>query len=70
MLNLQILDKVVKGKSFTPSNLESIYYLFLEKGVAFNEFNRLPIPYIFSIINTHSYVKKEEERAYKKSNKK
>lgn len=69
--NLSGLDKFVSGKrKFKPSNLDSIHYLFFEKGLDFNSFNELPIPYIVNIINTHIYMKEQEERAYKKANKK
>ena len=47
-----------------------IYYLFWEKGIDYGRFKSLPIPYIFRILKAHNWVKKEEEKAYKKANKK
>lgn len=68
--DLGILDSVVKSKKFVPNNIDSIYYLFFDKGIGFTELSGFPIPYIITILNTHSYVKAEEERAYKKANRK
>lgn len=54
-----------KGKSSKPSDLEFIYYLFWERGIALNEFNELPIPYIISVVSSLSYSKEQEAKAYK-----
>ncbi len=64
------LDEITSGKSFKPSDSEMIQYLFWEKGIAYDRFKDLPIPYILKIIKTHGWVKKEEEKAHKKANKK
>ena len=56
-------------KSDRPTSMESILYLFWEKGISYNEFKNLPIPYIMGIIKTHNWVKREEERAIQKANK-
>lgn len=69
-LNLGILDKIVSKTKYVPDNLDTIYYLFFEKGIGFNEFNSTPIPYIVTVLNVHGYVKEQEEIAYKKANKK
>jgi len=53
-----------------PSNVDMIHYLFWEKGIDYNKFKDLPIPYIFKIVKTHNWVKREEEKAHKKANKK
>jgi len=53
-----------------PTTAESIYYLFWEKGIGYNQFKDLPLPYIFKIIKTHNWVKSEEEKAQKKANRK
>jgi len=58
------------AKSDSPSDFDSILYLFWEKGIGFNELMNLPIPYVMSIIKTHTYVRKEEEKAYKKARRK
>lgn len=71
MIGLDALDKLedhVRNKR--PNELQSILYLFWEKGISLNEFNELPIPYILTILNVHGYIKKEEEKAYKKANRK
>lgn len=57
-------------KSDKPTNMESVLYIFWEKGIDYNQFKKLPIPYILSILKTHNWVKSEEEKAYKKANKK
>lgn len=67
------LDKAL-GKSFNkdiilPSNLEMIYFTFFEKGISYNEFNELPIPYILGILRTKTYlIKLEEKEMKRKSN--
>ena len=70
MGSLDELDKLVTGNTAKPTDVEFIYYLFWEKGISWEEFNNLPLPYIFAIIKCHTYVKNEEEKAYKKANKK
>ena len=47
-----------------------LYYLFWEKGIDYTQLKKLPIPYIFSILKAHNWVKKEEEKAHKKAMKK
>lgn len=66
MFGTDILDTIVKNKK--PSNIDMIYYLFWDKGISYEEFRKLPIPYIIRILKTFSYVKEEEEKAYKKAN--
>ena len=68
MIDLSRLDKYVQ--KFKPDNFESVLYLFWEKGIDFNQFCDLPIPYIIAMLNTFDYVKKEEEKAHKKAMKK
>lgn len=55
-----------KGKSQKPSDLEFIYYLFWERGISLEEFDRLPIPYILSVVGVLSHVKEQEAKAYSK----
>jgi hypothetical protein len=69
MFGADVLDSIVKDKQNKPSNIDMIYYLFWKKGIDYNTFKELPIPYIFTIINTHNWVQKEEEKAHKKANK-
>lgn len=68
MLDLSGLDEFTTDKA--PSNMDFILYLFWEKGIDYNRFKGLPLPYILKIMKTHNWVKKEEEKAYKKANKK
>lgn len=67
-LDLSGLDRFTT--KYKPNNFESVMYMFWEKGVSYKEFCDLPIPYIIGILNTFDYVKKEEEKAYRKANKK
>lgn len=70
MVNLSVLDDIIPEDTSKPSNIEFIYYLFWEKGIDYKRFNELPIPYILSIIKSHNWVKKEEEKAYSKAKRK
>lgn len=51
---------------YVPSTIEFIHYLFWDKGISLIEFNKLPIPYIISVLKSFTYVKEEEAKAYKK----
>ena len=53
-----------------PSWLDSIYYLFFDKGITLVDLDRLPLPYILGILRTHSYIKDEEEKELKKARRK
>ena len=50
-----------------PTNLEAIYFLFFEQGIGFNEFKKLPLPYIMSMLKVNSYKIEQEIRAQKKN---
>jgi hypothetical protein len=65
----ETLDSLTSNKKFTPTNLQFIYYLFWERGMSKNELDTLPIPYIFEMVNTHLYVKEQEQKAHKRGNK-
>ena len=69
MMNLDSLNQF-KDRSNEPTNLEFIYYLFWEKGIDLNSINQLPLPYIFSVLKAHNFVKNEEIKAHKKANRK
>lgn len=56
------------NKINTPSDLELIHYMFFEKGISLLEFNKLPIPYILSIIRVNNYFRKQEEKELKRRN--
>lgn len=53
-----------------PSFMENVLYLFFSNGIGIKEFEESPIPYILSMMSTFSYIKKEEEKAYKKASRK
>ena len=66
LLDLDLDDYVVEDNT-TPSNIETIYYLFWEKGIDYNRFAELPIPYILKILKTHNWVKQKEQEAYEEA---
>ncbi len=68
MIGLDKLDSVVKSKK--PDPVSVILYLFWDKGISWKEFQELPVPYIMSVMKTHSYKIKEEEKELKKSQRK
>ncbi len=70
MDGLEELDSILKESSELPTNLDYIYFLFFEKGIDYFKFNKLPIPYILSILKTHEYKLDQEEKAYKKAQRK
>lgn len=70
MQGLDALDDILIKDTSKPDNIEMIYYLFWEKGIDYNRFKDLPLPYIFKILKAHNWVKSEEEKAYKKANRK
>ena len=57
-------------KTDIPNNMDMIYYIFWEKGIDYKKFIKLPKHYKLRILKSHNWVKKEEEKAYKKANKK
>ena len=69
LAGLDSLNELVE-KPQEPTDVEMIYYLFWEKGIGLKEFNNLPLPYIFSILRTFSYVKEQEEKEMKKAQRK
>lgn len=54
-------------KTKKPSNTAFIRYLFFTMGIAEEDFNKCSIPYIMEIMETHNFVKKEEEKANKRA---
>ena len=67
---LEGLAQLPTHKAHQPSNAAFIRYLFFTMGIGEKEFNECSIPYIMEIMDTHSYVKKEEEKAHKKASRK
>lgn len=64
------LDDLVTGNPDDPSNIDTIYYLFWEKGIDYNRFKDLPLPYIFKILKVHSWIKEKERQEYEKAKRK
>jgi len=56
--------------STKPDYVEMVHYLFWRRGIDYNTFIDLPLPYIFSIIMTQKYVNDEEKKSLKKQGKK
>ncbi len=69
MFGTGILDSVATSKKLKPADIEFIHFLFFEHGITLKEFNELPIPYIFSILNTYRHNQEAERKAYEKSSK-
>ena len=66
-----LLGQIIPKKdSESPTNFNFILYFFLEKGIGFDEFMNLPIPYILNMLDTHKFVIKEQEKELKKGSKK
>jgi hypothetical protein len=66
MLNLDSLQAVVDTDySVVPTDFEAVLFFFLEKGVDFNAFCDLPLPYIFSMLKANRYVNEETRKATK-----
>lgn len=65
---LQSLNKF-KSHESKPSTTEMIRYIFWKKGIGFHEFNSYPLPYIFSIVSTYSYIKDKEDKELNKNKK-
>jgi len=40
----------------------SVAYFFLEKGVSYNEFKELPVPYILKMLEHHNKVIEKQKR--------
>jgi len=71
MLDLQgFLNDVSTGDEDGPSNLSFLYHLFAsEFSMTLKDIHELPMPYLMNLVETQQYLKKEEEKAYKKANK-
>ena len=60
----------VSLKNDIPSDLSFIYYILVtECSISLKDMQDIPIPYLLSLIDTHQYLKKEEEKAHKKASK-
>ena len=70
LLDLQgFLNEVSTGDDNSPSNLSFLYHLFAsEFSISLKDMQELPMPYLISLVETQQYLKKEEEKAYKKAN--
>lgn len=66
LIDSQLNKHFNKGDS-KPNNIEMIYFLFWEKGIDLEQMDKLPIPYILSILKVNQYVIKEQEKEMKKA---
>lgn len=66
MIDLSLLDEVSTAKSTKPTNYETVLYLFFDKGISWEDFKKLPLPYIFSVLKAYHYFKEEEQRELNK----
>lgn len=57
-LDLLVSDKYKKSE---PTEVDFIKHLFFEKGIGYFEFNKLPLPYIFNIIDTYTHINKKDK---------
>ena len=56
-----------ESESKEPTSLEMIYYLFWERGMSLKEIEELPLPYIFSVLKAHIFIKEKEAEELKKA---
>jgi hypothetical protein len=64
MINLKGLEDFNPSK---PDFVETVLFIFWEKGIDYNQFKKLPLPYIFTILKVNNYKIKEEQKANKKA---
>jgi hypothetical protein len=69
-MNIDLSGLDEEFKSSKPTFIDTVYYLFWDKGISLAEFNELPTPYILSVLRTLNYVKEEEQKALRKSRRK
>ncbi len=50
-----------------PSNLSLVYYFFLERGITLVQLDELPLPYIFDVMSTHSWIVAQQEKEMDKA---
>ena len=67
MNDLNFLDDFIdKKKSKKPTDMELTLYQFLKLGIDYNDFCKLPAPYIMSMIKCMNYEAEQESKASKK----
>ena len=64
------LANLATSNSKAPKPNSFAKYLFFTMGISEAEFNKCSMPYIMEMLSVHNYVKKEEEKAAKKANRK
>ena len=57
-------------KEHKPTSLQTIYYIFWERGFSLKDLDELPLPYIFEILQTFNWVKEQEQKEMDKSKRK
>lgn len=71
MLNTHLLNKLINKKDDVEADqyADDVAFFFLERGIAYNEFKELPIPYIFKMLMSANRMRKKEEKDFKKMKK-
>ena len=64
------LDELITPDTSKPTSLQTIYYIFWDKGFSLKDLDELPLPYIFEILKTHNWVKEQEQKEIEKSRRK
>lgn len=67
---LEGLNEFVTDKQNEPEPYEWVWYLFFSHGISYSEFQKLPMPYIMSIVRTHKRKSELEEAEMKKARRK
>lgn len=65
MFSLKTLDEQF-NKSREPEFWEMVIFSFWEKGISYQEFSETPLPIIFSIMSTFSFVEDKRAKEMKK----
>ena len=61
------LSSIVDDQKDILTRNEIVYYVLAKEfGITFTTLKDLPVSYIIALLKTHSFVKKEEEKAQKK----
>lgn len=67
MFGENVLKKATTSSGKKPTDMEFLMYFFLEKGIGYHEFIKLPIPYILSMLKTRAWHADQEEKQMKKA---
>lgn len=70
MISTDILGDIGQKSRPKPNNTEMLMYLFFERGISYEEFKRLPLPYILSMASVHGYIRDLEAKEMEKAKRK